>query len=127
MLHVSHVVPLLKLLSVLRHIYLMLFRCCVRVCIGSAGSTKTTLCKTKNSASQCCDFIIFFDIVVAVNLALVRGYSIQFNKSLLYYQGRKQISQYSVMEIAVIFDSKLLACCFGSICLDCFIMCLFQR
>ena len=37
------------------------------------------------------------------------------------------VSQYSVLEIAVILNSKLFACCFGSVRFDCFIMCLIKK
>ena len=39
----------------------------------------------------------------------------------------RQISQHSVLEIVVICDSKLFACCFGTVGFDCFTICVFQK
>ena len=38
-----------------------------------------------------------------------------------------QVSQYSILEMGVIFDSKLFPCWFGSVCFDCFTICVFQN
>ena len=37
------------------------------------------------------------------------------------------VSWYSVLEMAMIFDSKLFLCCYSLICFDCFTICLFPK
>ena len=39
----------------------------------------------------------------------------------------RQVSQYSVLEIALISDSKLFACCFDFVHFDCVFICVFQN